>query len=186
MNIFNVNIRWGASCFSQGVRMGYPACRAFLTLCLFHRLTGAFLTTWLKTFFTTWCTNLPSTFLAIWICPNTTLKWRHNERNGVSNRRHLDGLLNHLFGHRSKKTLKLRVTGLCEGNSPVTDEFPLTKDQWHGKYFHLMTSVWVTVSNILNNFNEWFNDVIIQCRDSTMTTWDFVHLSNHFLLVKPN
>ena len=26
--------------------------------------------------------------------------------------------------HRSKKTSKLRVTGLCEGNSPVTDEFP--------------------------------------------------------------
>ena len=25
---------------------------------------------------------------------------------------------------RSKKTLKLRVTGLCEENSPVTDEFP--------------------------------------------------------------
>ena len=25
---------------------------------------------------------------------------------------------------RSKKTSKLRVTGLCEGNSPVTDEFP--------------------------------------------------------------
>ena len=26
--------------------------------------------------------------------------------------------------HRSKKTSKLRVTGLCEGNSPVTSEFP--------------------------------------------------------------
>ena len=25
---------------------------------------------------------------------------------------------------RSKKTSKLRVTGLCEGNSPVTGEFP--------------------------------------------------------------
>ena len=29
-----------------------------------------------------------------------------------------------LFRHRWKKTSKLRVTGLCEGNSPVTDEFP--------------------------------------------------------------
>ena len=26
--------------------------------------------------------------------------------------------------HRSKKTLKLRVTGLCAGNSPLTGEFP--------------------------------------------------------------
>ena len=31
---------------------------------------------------------------------------------------------NHLFGRRWKKTSKLRVTGLSEGNSPVTDEFP--------------------------------------------------------------
>ena len=29
-----------------------------------------------------------------------------------------------LFGCRSKKTSKLRVTGLCVGNSPVTGEFP--------------------------------------------------------------
>ena len=30
----------------------------------------------------------------------------------------------HLFRRRSKKTSKLRVTGLCEGNSPVTGEVP--------------------------------------------------------------
>ena len=35
-----------------------------------------------------------------------------------------DCLLNRLFRHRWKKTSKLRVTGLCEGNSPVTGEFP--------------------------------------------------------------
>ena len=34
-----------------------------------------------------------------------------------------DCLLNRLFGRRSKKTSKLRVTGLCEGNSLVTGEF---------------------------------------------------------------
>ena len=34
-----------------------------------------------------------------------------------------DCLLNRLFGRRSKKTSKFRVTGLCEGNSPVTGEF---------------------------------------------------------------
>ena len=28
------------------------------------------------------------------------------------------------WGRRSKKTSKLHVTGLCEGNSPVTGEFP--------------------------------------------------------------
>ena len=33
-------------------------------------------------------------------------------------------LLNRLFRRKSKKTSKLRVTGLCAGNSPGTGEFP--------------------------------------------------------------
>ena len=52
------------------------------------------------------------------------LQWRHNGRNGVSNHQPRDCLLNRLFRRRSKKTPKLRVTGLCVGNSPVTGEFP--------------------------------------------------------------
>ena len=36
-------------------------------------------------------------------------------------------LLNRLFMLRSKKASKLRVTGLCVGNSPVTGEFPALK-----------------------------------------------------------
>ena len=52
------------------------------------------------------------------------LQWRHNEHGGVSNHQPYDCLLNRLFRRRSKKTSKLRVTGLCEGNSPVTGEFP--------------------------------------------------------------
>ena len=51
-------------------------------------------------------------------------QWRHNERDGVSNHQCLHCLLNHLFRRRSKKTSKLRVTGLCEGNPPVTGGFP--------------------------------------------------------------
>ena len=53
-----------------------------------------------------------------------TLQWRHNELNGVPNHQHHDCLLRRLFRRRSTKTSKLRVTGLCEGNSPVTGEFP--------------------------------------------------------------
>ena len=53
-----------------------------------------------------------------------TLQCRHNERDGVSNHRRRDRLINRLFRRRSKTTSKLRVTGLCEGNSPVTGEFP--------------------------------------------------------------
>ena len=52
------------------------------------------------------------------------LRWRHDERDGVSNHQPHHCLLNRLFRHRSKKTSKLRITDLCEGNSPVTGEFP--------------------------------------------------------------
>ena len=50
--------------------------------------------------------------------------WRHNGRDGVTNNQPHHCLLNRLFGRRSKKTSKLRVTGLCAGKSPVTGEFP--------------------------------------------------------------
>ena len=53
-----------------------------------------------------------------------SLQWRHNERDGVSNHQRLDYLLNCLFRRRSKKTSKIRVTGLCKGNSSVAVEFP--------------------------------------------------------------
>ena len=55
------------------------------------------------------------------------LRWRHNGRDGVSNHQPHHCLLNHLFRRRSKKTSKIRVTGLCTGNSPVTGEFPAQK-----------------------------------------------------------
>ena len=45
------------------------------------------------------------------------LRWRHHDDDGVSNHQPCD-LHNRLFRRRSKKTSKLRVTGLCEGNSP--------------------------------------------------------------------
>ena len=53
-----------------------------------------------------------------------SLRWRHNVRHSVSNHQPYDCLLNRLFRRRSKKTSKLRVTGLCAGNSSVTGEFP--------------------------------------------------------------
>ena len=58
------------------------------------------------------------------ITRGSSLQWRHNEPDGISNHQHRDCLLNRLFRRRSKKTSNPRVTGFCEGNSPVTGEFP--------------------------------------------------------------
>ena len=56
-----------------------------------------------------------------------TLHWRHNYPDGVSNHQPQDCLLNCLFRCISKKTSKLRVTGLCAENSPGTGEFSAKK-----------------------------------------------------------
>ena len=68
-------------------------------------------------------------FSAIWYLPlcigfHSTLRWRHNDHSGVSNHQPRGCLLNRLFRRKSKKTSKLRVTGLRAGNSPGTGEFP--------------------------------------------------------------
>ena len=55
--------------------------------------------------------------------PKRTLQWRHNERDGVSNRQPYDFFTQAFIQAQIKKTSKLRVTGLCDGNSPVTSEF---------------------------------------------------------------
>ena len=54
----------------------------------------------------------------------SSLQRRHNGPDRVSNHQPHHCLLNRLFRRRSKKTLKLCVTGLYAVNSPVTSEFP--------------------------------------------------------------
>ena len=49
---------------------------------------------------------------------STPLQWPHSDHDDVSNHKPHGCLLNRLFRRRSKKTSKLRVTGLCAGNSP--------------------------------------------------------------------
>ena len=82
-----------------------------------------------------------------------TLQWRHNGRDSVSNHQPYHCIVYCLFRRRSEKTSKLRVTGLCAGNSPVTGEFPAQMasyaenasiwwrhHEWTGPlFFHAMT-----------------------------------------------
>ena len=66
----------------------------------------------------------------IWY-PVISLPWRHNERDSVSNHQPHDCLFNCLFRRRSKKTSKLRVTGLMRGihRGPVNSphKLPVTR-----------------------------------------------------------
>ena len=71
--------------------------------------------------------NVPGQWLAEGSSGDKTrpLHWRHNEYVGVSNYEAHGCLFNRLLRRRSKKISKLRVTGLCAGNSPGTGEFPI-------------------------------------------------------------
>ena len=77
-----------------------------------------------------------------------SLLWSHNGGDSVSNHQPRDCLLNRLFKRRSKKTSKLRVTGLCVGNSSGTGEFPaqIASNAENVSIFrvtgYLMTSSW--------------------------------------------
>ena len=103
-------------------------------------------------------------------CRNA-VQWRHNECDGISNHQPHNCLLNRLLRRRSKKTSKLRVTGLCEGNSVVTGEFPVQRagnaenvpiwwrhhDVWH--------VVWVDVSYCQHKLpTSWHNTNLIPKR----------------------
>ena len=70
-----------------------------------------------------------------------TLRWRHNERDSVSNRQPRDCLLNRLF-RRIKYIIKaLRHWPLC-GEFTGDRWIPRTNGQLRGRCFHLMTPSW--------------------------------------------
>ena len=90
---------------------------------------------------------------AVRIC--LTLQWRHNDRDCVSNHQPNYCLLNRFFRRRSKKTSKLRVTGLCAGHSPVTGEFPAQRAStaenvsiWWRHYDYMAPEWWPLVCKI--------------------------------------
>ena len=97
------------------------------SLCLFMAPTGD---VWINPSFRIWgyvlhvehilcvITNYGQHDGAIPFFLDSSLQWRHNDHDGVSNHQPHGCLLSRLFRRRSKKTSKLRVTGLCAGNSP--------------------------------------------------------------------
>ena len=78
------------------------------------------------------------------------LQWCHNDHDGVSNHQPHGCLLNRLFRRRSRKTSKLRVTGLCVGNSlgPVNSPHkgPVTRKMFPFDYVIMvhgfLLSIW--------------------------------------------
>ena len=84
-----------------------------------------------------------------------TLRWRHNGHDSDSNHQPHGCLLNRLLRRRSRKTSKLRITGLCVRNSPWPVNSP---HKW-------------PVTRKMFPFDE-----VIMTRWETFKFWDLVHL----------
>ena len=124
-----------------------------------------------------------------------SIQWRHNGRDSVSNHQPHDCLLSGLFRRRSKKTLKLRVTGLCAGNSPGTGEFPA---QMASNAENVSNwCIWVALDSRLILFNrihtlQWLSQdkIVLRCDSYIYNTPSpflmigitFNHFANHELL----
>ena len=111
----------------------------------------------------------------------STLKWRHNERDDVSNHQPHDCWPNRLFRRRSNKTSKLRVTGLCAGNSPVTGEFPTQRASnvenvsiwWrhHERtWCHIVAGIWLLLPlSKQSDIKMWWTEIIAFCNHGYQT-----------------
>ena len=126
--------------------------------------------------------------------PNLSLHWRHDGRDGVSNHQLHDCLLNCLFRRRSKKISKIRVTGLCAGNSPVTGKFPtrMASNAENGSIWwsHHVYRKWLcpmTHNISVQRGLQGMRENIIHTHTHTyiyMVTWDYtIHDSNE--MIKP-
>ena len=116
-----------------------------------------------------WSTKMLDIAQVQWNVEEYPLQWRHNGRVGVSNHRRLDCLLNRLFLRRSKKTSKFRVTGLCEGNPPVTGGYPSQRTNnaesvsiWWRHHENYSISP-VTNKTLKNTYGNWNNHCAFPC-----------------------
>ena len=86
---------------------------------------------------------------------HSSLRWRHNDHDGVSNHQPHGCLLNRLFRRRSKKTSKLRVTGLCVGTSPgpvnSPHKWPVTR-----KMFPFDDVIMYKISSSQFSLTQWY------------------------------
>ena len=93
------------------------------------------------------------------------LRWRHNDHDGGSNHQPHGCLLNRLFRRKSKKTSKLRVTGLCVGNSPgpvnSPHKGPVTRKMF--PFDDVIMEITVEVWEWISNFTPHLNGDVIKC-----------------------
>ena len=92
-----------------------------------------------------------------------SLRWSHNERDGVSNHQRIDCLFSRLFRRRKINMKAPRHWPLCE---EFTGDrwIPRIKGHYRGKCSHLMTSSWHhhrSSQDGWRDFLSWLDEIII-------------------------
>ena len=114
----------------------------------------------------------------------TTLQWRHNGRDGVSNHQPHNCLLNRVLRNRWKKTIKAPRHWLLWGEFIGHRWIPLTKGQLHEKCFHLMTSS-CRFSPLVHWKSKWQLPIGTACDGNFFNrkTFTFQWVAFHWILV---
>ena len=110
------------------------------------------------------------------------LQWRHNGSDCVSNHQPREYLLDRLIRCRSKKTSKLRVTGLCAANSPETGEFPAQRAS-NAEMFPfddvIMVVLYATLCHIAGETQMYWVRSMPHNRDTTLGVFNTIRPSKH-------
>ena len=124
-----------------------------------------------------------------------SLRWRHNGHKCVSTHQPRHCLLNRLFQRRSKKTSKLRVTGLCAGNSPGTGEFPAQMASnaenvsiwWRHHVIQVRNTIWLMSIAVDKKVSNW-DDILLFTSTHLYTISVFCnnHIRTHCLWLVEN
>ena len=129
-------------------------------------------------------------------CNFPSLLWLYNGLDGVSNHQPNVCWLKRLFRRRSKETSKLRVTGLCVGNSPGTGEFPAQRASnaenvsiwWrhHVITTHLSKCLVKMMTRSCNVFSgiDGYNQLSLQEADTIRYSWSIQYISDSLACLK--
>ena len=111
-------------------------------------------------------TSITPNVLVVFWCNwwHISLQWRQNDQDSVSNHQPHGCLLNRLYRRRSKETLKLRVTGLCVGNSPgpvnSPHKGPVTRKMFPFDDVIMMTSPPITLRTKPDDLSCWVANAV--------------------------
>ena len=116
----------------------------------------------------------------------TPLLWRHNGRDSVSNHQPQHCLLNCLFGRRSKKPSKLRVTDLCAAKMASNAENGSIWWRHHDPNPPILTSSVASINLFIYFYIITWKYMLNEIKTTSMATYFFFIFVIYIFLIQNN